>query len=173
MRAAFLLYGVLVTVGLIAVFQGVKRELGAVACWACTVLLALSPLGILWAGIFTMDTLALHNIGMQAAIGTPVITLPIVGLMLGGAPSWRRFGTLMLLGGPLTLALLIGFINSVPVIGDGHRGRELRPVAARPGHRGFRVVCGHGLAGVQPPKFGHRLSQLTGSTARRESRGDS
>jgi Protein of unknown function (DUF998) len=116
MRAVYLLYGVLVTVGVIAVFQGLKDELGAIARWTCTALLALSPLGILWAGIFTMDHLALHNIGVQLAISTPVITFPVVGLVLRRAPSWRRFGTvLMLLGAPLTLALLVGFINSVPV----------------------------------------------------------
>jgi hypothetical membrane protein len=114
MRAAFLLYGVLVTIGVIAIFQGLRNELGAVARWIGTVLLVLSPLGILWAGIFTLDQLALHNLGTQAAIASPVITFPIVGLILRRAPSWRRFGTLLILGGPLTLAVLIGFINSVP-----------------------------------------------------------
>jgi hypothetical protein len=114
MRAVFLLYGVLVTIGVIAVFQGLEDELGAVTRWVCAVLLVISPLGLLWAGILTMDHLALHNDGMQAAIATPVITLPVVGLILRRAPSWRRFGTLMLLGGPLTLALLVGFINSAP-----------------------------------------------------------
>ena len=124
MRAAFLLYGVLVTVGVVAVFHGLRHELGTVARWTCTVLLALSPLGILWAGIYTMDHLALHTVGAELAFGTPVIAFPIVGLMLRRAPSWRRFGTLMILGGPLTLALLIGFINSVPpsVLSSGAAG---------------------------------------------------
>ena len=114
MRAAFLLHGVLVTVGVIAIFQGLDHEFGPVARWTCTALLALSPLGILWAGIFTMDHLALHNIGGQFAFASPVITFPIVGLLLRRTPSWRCFGTWMVLGGPLTLVLLVGFINSVP-----------------------------------------------------------
>lgn len=115
MRAAYVLYGPLVIVGVIAVFRGFKHELGAVACWACTVLLVLSPLGILWAGIFTMNTLALHLVGAQLAFSTPIIVLPIAGFVLRRVPNWRRFGTwMMVIGGPLTLALLIGFIMSVP-----------------------------------------------------------
>lgn len=114
MRAAFLLHGVLVTGGVIAIFQGLRHELGTVARWTCTVLLALSPLGILWAGIFPMDHLVLHNIGGQFAFASPVFTFPVVGLVLRRTLSWRRLGTWMLLGGPLTFALLVGFINSVP-----------------------------------------------------------
>jgi len=127
MRAAFVLYGVLVTVGVIAIFQGLEGELGLVSRWVCTVLLLLSPLGVFWAGIFTMDHLALHTVGAVVGLGTPVITLPIVGLVLRRAPRWRRFGTLMLLGGPLTLALLVGFSNSVPqsVMRTGGAGGSL------------------------------------------------
>jgi len=114
MRAIYVLFGVLVTAGVIAVFQSLKDQLSAFTRWACSVLLALSPLGLLWAGIFTMDQLDLHNIGAQLAITTPVLTLPIVGLALRRASGWRRFGTLIILGGPLTMVILIGFINSVP-----------------------------------------------------------
>lgn len=114
MRAAFLLDGLLTTVGVVAVFQGLRHELGMVARWACAVLLALSPLGLLWAGIFTIDYGAVHALGPIVAFGTPVVTYPVVGLLLRRAPSWRRFATVMLLGGPLTLALLVGFTNSVP-----------------------------------------------------------
>jgi|SRR5215472_13312512 len=130
MRAAYMLCGPLVIVGVIAVFRGFKHELGEVACWACTVLLVLSPLGILWAGIFTMnpETLALHLVGAQLAFTTPIIALPIAGFVLRRVPYWRRFGTWLLLGSPLTLAVLIGFIMSVPpsvlatVAGGGNLG---------------------------------------------------
>ncbi len=135
MRAAFLLYGFLVTIGVIAVFQSLKHELGAAARLVCTVLLALSPLGILWAGIFTMapETLGLHTLGATVAFSTPIIVFPVVGLILRRAPSWRHFGTWMLLGGPLTLALLIGFTMSVPpsqmVTGGGSFGLWQRALA--------------------------------------------
>jgi hypothetical protein len=128
MRAAFLLYGLLVVVGASAALRCFKREQGAVARRACTVLLALSPLGVLWAGIFTMNanTLALHNLGAEVAFGTQIIVFPVVGLLLRRVPAWRRFGTWMLLGGPLTLALLVGLTHSVPMsqmaIGGGSYG---------------------------------------------------
>lgn len=116
MRAGFLLYGFLGFVGVIAIFQRLKGELGSIARWTCMSLLAISPLGILWAGVLTMDNnVDLHNIGVVLAIGTPAITFPIAGFLLRRAPNWRRFGTLMLwLAGPLTLILLVGFSNSVP-----------------------------------------------------------
>ena len=114
-RTAFLLYGALVTVGTVSALRSVKQELGAVAHWACTLLLILSPLGILWTGVFTMDAMVLHIAGAQVGCGTPIIVLPIAGLLLGRAPSWRRFGTWMLLGGPLTIALTAGFMESVPL----------------------------------------------------------
>src|SRR5262245_26588693 len=87
MRAAFLLDGLLVTVGVLAVFHGLRYELGTVVRWTCTVLLALSPLGVLWAGIVTKDHLTLHTLGVVVGTGSPVITLPVVGLMLRRAPN--------------------------------------------------------------------------------------
>jgi len=127
MRVAFLLNGLLGIVGVIAVFQSFKHTLGAIARWICTVLLLLSPLGVLWAGIFTMDMLALHTLGTLVAFCTPVIAFPIVGLVLRRVPEWKGFGTWMLLGCLLTLALLVGFTTSVPphinwAIGGGSLG---------------------------------------------------
>jgi hypothetical membrane protein len=115
MRAAFLLNGLLVTVGVIAAVRSLRPELGAAARWTTTLLLLISPLGVLWAGIFTTDTLALHNIGVEAATAGAVIAFPLAGLVMRRAPSQRRFGTWMLLGGPLTLALLVAFVTSVPI----------------------------------------------------------
>jgi len=114
MDAAFVLNGLLLIVGLIAVFQSFKHKLGTLARWMCTVLFLLSPLGVLWDGIFTMNTLALHTLGAEVALGTPVISFLIVGLVLRRVPEWKRFGTWMLVGCPLTLALLVGFSMSVP-----------------------------------------------------------
>ncbi len=113
---AFMLDGLLCIVAVIAVFRGLKNELGTAACWTCTALLLLSPFGLLWVGVFTMNTLALHLVGAQLAFATPILALSIAGFVLSHIPHWRRFGTWMLVsGGPLTLALLVGFITSVPV----------------------------------------------------------
>ena len=114
MRSLFLLYGVLVTVGTMAVFVGLRDELGTISRWTCAALLSLSPLGVLWCGVFTMDQWTLHLIGVQVAFTPIVVTLPIAGLLLRRAPNWRRFGTLMILGGPLTLGLIIGLVTSIP-----------------------------------------------------------
>jgi Protein of unknown function (DUF998) len=115
-NAALMLDGLLCMVAIIAVFQSLKKELGTVARWTFTALLLLSPFGLLWIGIFTMNTLALHLVGAQLAFTTPIIALPIAGFVLRRVPNWRRLGTwMMVISGPLTLVLLIGFITSVPV----------------------------------------------------------
>lgn len=126
MDAAFVVAGLLLIIGVIAALHGSEHNMGTVARWSCTLLLMLSPLGMLWAGIFTMNTLALHTLGAEVALGTPVITFPIVGLLLRRVQTWRRLGTWMLAAGPLTLALLVGFSTSVPpsemVTGGGSFG---------------------------------------------------
>lgn len=116
MRIAFLLDGILTTVGAIAVFQSLKNKLSATALWVCTLSMSLSPLGVLWAGIFTMNLLALHTAGAVIACGIPVITFPIVGFKLRCVPGWKSFGTwMMVMGCLVTLILLVGFDTSVPV----------------------------------------------------------
>ncbi len=125
MRGAFLLYGLLGALGAVAAAHSLPTS--ARRRWCCAALLALTPLGVLWAGLFTMApaTLALHNWGVQAAFGSPILALPIVGLVLRGVPGWRRFGVWMIVAGPLlTLALLGGFVQSVPfeqMVGGGGR----------------------------------------------------
>lgn len=114
MRAAFIVEGLFSIIGLFAVFRGLKNDFKTVSHLVCAVLLTLSPFGILWAGIFTMNTLALHMVGAQLAMAAPIIVFPIVGFILRRVPDWRRFGTWMIAGGPITLALLVGFMRSIP-----------------------------------------------------------
>jgi hypothetical protein len=115
MRAAFLLNGLLATAGVIIASRRFTAGLPGGARWACMVLLLLSPLGVLWDAIFTMDQLTLHTIGAQAAIGSVLIGFPVAGFALRRVPRWRRFGSWLLLGVPLTLVLLVGFMTSVPL----------------------------------------------------------
>jgi len=114
MDAAFMLCGLLIIVGVIAVFRGSMHNMGTVARWACAVLLMISPLALVWLGIFTLNMLDLHMIGAKAALSSPIVTFLIAGLVLRRAPRWRRFGTWILVSPLLTLALLAGFIGSVP-----------------------------------------------------------
>jgi hypothetical protein len=106
MNAAFVLGGLLILAGAAGIFQGI-RELGAVARWSCTVLLALSGLGMVVDGIFTLESFLPHMAGFLLGTGTPVLSFLVIGLLLRRVPIWRRFGNWLPLGSPLTLALLV------------------------------------------------------------------
>jgi hypothetical membrane protein len=109
MNTAFVLSGLLLLAGVAGIFQAVRqsgrRQAGRV--WAA--LLALSPLGLVVAGSFTLEAVMPHLLGFLLATGTPVASFLTTGLFLRGIPGWRRFGTWLLLGSPLTLVLLVGF----------------------------------------------------------------
>jgi hypothetical membrane protein len=109
MNTAFVLSGLLLLAGVAGIFQTVRpsgrRPAGRV--WAA--LLALSPLGLVVAGSFTLEAVMPHLLGFLLATGTPVASFLTTGLFLRGIPGWRRFGTWLLLGSPLTLVLLVGF----------------------------------------------------------------
>ncbi|MGQ0603313.1 MAG: DUF998 domain-containing protein [Anaerolineales bacterium] len=106
MNAAFVLSGLLILVGVVGIFQSVT-EMGAVARWSCTVLLALSPLGMIMDGIFTLESFLLHMVGFLLGTGSLVLSFLAVGYFFRGIPRWRQFGNWLLLGSPLTLVLLI------------------------------------------------------------------
>ena len=61
------------------------------------------------AGIFTLEDPLPHLIGFLLATGTPVLSFLAAGFLLRGMPRWRRFGTWLLLGSPLTLLLVVLF----------------------------------------------------------------
>jgi len=134
MNAAFVVDGLMCLVAVVAIFQN---------------LLGLSPFGILWDGIFTMNQLALHTLGTQLAITSCIVSFLIAGLVLRRVPTWRRFGTWMIFGSPLTLGLLIGFLGSVPRadivsgLGGGTFGLWERALAPR----GSILVCADGHKG--------------------------
>jgi hypothetical protein len=48
-----------------------------------------------------------HFLGAGLALGTPVLSFLVTGLLLRRIPRWRRFANRLLLGSPLTLALLV------------------------------------------------------------------
>jgi hypothetical protein len=106
MNTAFVLTGLLTLVGVVGIFQGI-REMGALARWSSTVLLALSPLGMAMDGIFTLESFLPHTAGFLLATASPVLSFVVIGLLLRRVKSFRRFGTWLLLGSPLTLALVV------------------------------------------------------------------
>ena len=116
MNAAFVLSGLLILVGVIGIFQGV-REMGGLARWSCTLLLALSPLGMVVDGFFTLESILPHTAGFLLGCVTPVLSFAVSGLFLRRTKSFRRFGTWLLLGSPLTLALtVLYFLTFSPTV---------------------------------------------------------
>lgn len=118
MNAAFVLCGLILIVGVAGIFQTI-REIGAVARWSCTLLLALSGVGMAMDGIFTLESFFLHFVGFGVAIGTLVLSFLVTGFVLRRVPHWRRFGNWLLLASPLTLALLILYFATFDPIASG------------------------------------------------------
>jgi hypothetical protein len=120
MNTAFVLGGLLVLAGVFGIFQSI-REMGAIARWICIVLLALSPLGSVVDGIFTLESGFLHFVGNLLGVATPVLSFLVTGLLLRRIPRWRRFGSSLLLGSPLTLALVVLFFLTFSPTWEGAR----------------------------------------------------
>src|SRR5258706_4086962 len=106
MNTAFVLCGLLLLAGAVGIFQGI-REMGAVARWSCTVLLALSALGSVVDGIFTLESFLPHMVGFLLGVASPVLSFVVIGLLLRRVPRLRRFGSWLLLASPLTLVWLV------------------------------------------------------------------
>ena len=122
MNTAFVLSGLLILAGVVGIFQGI-REMGARARGICTILLALSPLGMMVDGIFTLESFMPHMMGFLLGIVSLVVSFLVIGLLLRRVSSFRRFGTWLLLGSPLTLALLIlYFITFSPTVAGTQTG---------------------------------------------------
>lgn len=116
MNAAFILGGLLILVGVVGIFQGI-REMENLARWSCVVLLSLSPLGMVVDGFFTLESILPHTAGFLLGCATPVLSFAVSGLLLRRIQSFRQFGNWLLLGSPLTLALLIlYFLTFSPTI---------------------------------------------------------
>jgi len=108
-NAAFLLNGLLILAGVFGVFQTIEASGRPAARRACAVLLSLSGLGSVMCAIFTLESFFLHMTGFILGCGIPVLSFLATGFFLRGIPRWRRFGTRLLLGSPLTLLLLVLF----------------------------------------------------------------
>lgn len=117
MNAGFILGGLVTVAGLPGTVRAVVRSAGSAgelprAGWVSVALLALSPLGLVVAGIFTLDTPAPHFLGFFLTAATPAVSFPVAGRYLRTLPGWRRFGTALLVAGPVTLVFLITYLLS-------------------------------------------------------------
>lgn len=115
MNFAFIVSGLLIVVGVVAVFQSVP-DLSPRIRLASTVLLALPGLGSIVDGLFTLEHFFLHFLGFALAL-TTVVTFPITGWWLRRVQAWRTLGTGLILAGPATLALaILYFATFTPTI---------------------------------------------------------
>lgn len=105
MNTAFVLTGLFTIAGAVGIFHSVP-ELSPARRRTCTGLLALHGVGAIVDGIFTLEWILLHFFGFLLAL-TPIATFVVIGHALRQVPRWRRFGSWLLLGSPLTLILAI------------------------------------------------------------------
>jgi hypothetical protein len=106
MNAAFVLSGLLILVGVMGTFH-IVPGMDAGDRVLCTVLVALSPVGMVIDGLFTIESFMAHMIGFLLGSGSLVLSFLIVGRKLGRIPGWRTFGRWLIIASPLTLGLVI------------------------------------------------------------------
>jgi hypothetical membrane protein len=109
MNAAFVLDGVLVAIGVIGSLRCVT-PLTTRSRRTCTTLLSLVAVGSIMDGLFTLESFKPHMIGALLAFITPTVSFLVTGTALRRIPAWRRFGTWLRLGSPLTLVLLVAYL---------------------------------------------------------------
>jgi hypothetical protein len=115
MNATFIVSGLLLVAGAVGIFRSIP-ELGPAARWVGTAVLALPGLGAVTDGIFTLEHFFLHFIGFGLAL-TAVIGFPLTGFLLRRVPTWRGFGSWLIVAGPVTLALtVLYFATFTPTI---------------------------------------------------------
>lgn len=127
MNSVFIISGVLLLAGVIGVFLALPPGGRRVTRTASSILLALSPVGLIIIGLFTLDSPALHLLGAMLILATPVISFLITGLHLRGLPGWHRFGKKLIVAAPLTLVLFVLYTVSFDQVA---------------------VAAGHGVAGL-------------------------
>src|SRR5829696_2893672 len=93
MNAAFVLSGILLMAGVTGVFQTMSASGRPAARWACAALLALSPFGLVIAGIFTLEDPLPHLIGLHLPSVIAAVRDRAAGLFLRGIRPGRRLGT--------------------------------------------------------------------------------
>jgi hypothetical membrane protein len=114
MGAAFVLSGLLLLAGVVGIFRAMRADVGTAARWICAVLLALSPLGGVVVGVFNETAVAGHVMGAMLAFQTPIVSFLVTGLVIRRSPHWRHIGNWLLLGSPLTLVLVVVFLQTAP-----------------------------------------------------------
>jgi uncharacterized membrane protein (DUF485 family) len=106
-NSAFIMTGILIMIGIFGVFL-VLNKTNRIIHWIIAILLMLSPLGWIFAGIFNLSvSVPLHMAGFLLAAGTPVISFIMAGLYLRRNGNYKKTGNVLLIGSPVTLVITI------------------------------------------------------------------
>lgn len=106
MNTAFILSGILIVVGVFGVFQSI-REMSPAGRWSSIVLLSLTGIGMILAGLFNLEKILLHTVGFLLGTGAPVLGFLVTGIIFRRIPRLKRFGNMLIPASPLTLVLLV------------------------------------------------------------------
>jgi hypothetical protein len=109
-NVAFVVCGLLQTIGCVAAVQVLAAERRSFPRQLCAALLAVPPVCLSLAGIFTLaSALVVHIVVGTLLFLMPVVSFAATGRLLRGVPIHRRLGSGLIAAAPLTLLLFIGY----------------------------------------------------------------
>jgi hypothetical membrane protein len=112
-NTAFVACGLLQLIGTVGAIQAIRPGGRIALRTLCVVLLAISPLCLALAGIFTLaSALLVHVVVGTLLFASPVLGFLVTGAFLRGTPGWKQLGTALLVASPLTLLLFILYLAS-------------------------------------------------------------
>jgi hypothetical membrane protein len=130
MNSVFILSGLLLLAGVIGVILSLPAGGRPIVRVVSLILLALSPVGLIIIGFFTLDDPVMHLFGAMLILATPVISFLVTGLQVRRLPGWHRIGTGLLMAAPLTLVLFVvytlSFDQAMVAAGHGFAGLTQR-----------------------------------------------
>jgi hypothetical protein len=112
MNSVFILSGLLLLAGVIGVVLSLPPGGRPVGRIASLILLALSPVGLIIIGFFTLNAPVMHLFGAQLILVTPVISFLVTGLHVRRLAGWHALGNGLLVAAPVTLVLYVAYIMS-------------------------------------------------------------
>ncbi|MEO5920189.1 MAG: DUF998 domain-containing protein [Pseudolysinimonas sp.] len=115
MNAAFIICGALISAGAVLAARAAWGMGGLVRVGA--VLIALSGVGMIIDGIFTLESVLLHLVGFLVAAPIPAVGLLLVGF--GVRRSNRTLALVAIAGGLLSLTLFVVFMATFDPYGAG------------------------------------------------------
>jgi hypothetical protein len=118
MNTAFVLCGLALLAGIAGSLHAV-RELSVRARLGCALLLALTPIGMIIDGVFTLEAMIPHLLGFLFALGAPVISFFLVGWKFRQTPGWKTFGVCLQAGSLATLILFVLFFAVFDPVSSG------------------------------------------------------